>query len=452
MGYNLTNQGIKWGSSAYGTPSGTIRWSGWSQNFGGEVFPFTGSLTTDMMREVQQAIDAWEAVANVSFTYTSDSSNLNTTGLRIGLGPGDGPGGTEGLAKRYSPTSDNTTKAAQIWLDSGEGWHLSNGKVIDSGGNSFYQVILHELGHVLGLAHFDGGLAVMNSAVNNLTQLTSGDIAGIQYIYGGRSTNIDLTSHIRSVEVDGRDGATIHEPGALSLVHYSVTNISSGSTPAGVVGFYLSTDADIGPSDRYLGSLTLSNVIGGHTQLDVATYVRLPSDVSPGDYYIGIMADENGSIVETNEGNNFSAGVPLTIGIGGLTPLSPQEAFGLARLYNAGFGRDFDAPGLNFWIDQAETGTPLPTIAGHFLDSSEFTQRFGDDDQMGNLQFVSVMYQNVLHRPGEASGIDFWVDAMNGGASRELVLMEFAKSPENIANTPEIETLVQTQPGYWDLA
>ena len=449
--FSLVTQGLKWGSAGYGTPGGTISWSNWTRNFGGEAFSFSSGLSAQMLVEVEQAMRAWEAVANVSFVKTSDNSGLNTAGLRFGMGAGDGAGGVEGLAKRYS-LSDNLTKAAQVWIDSAEGWQVRNGKVVDSGGNSFYQVVLHEIGHVLGLAHFDGVTTVMNTVVNNLTQLTAGDIAGIQYIYGAKGGLADLTANIRSVEIDARSGATIHEPGALALVHYSITNISATSeASAGAVGFYLSKDSIIDGSDIFLGSLGLDDRIGTLTQLDVATYTHLPTNIATGDYYIGIRADQDGAVAEGNEGNNYSAGYKITIGIGGLTPLSPQEAFGIARLYNAGFGRNFDAPGLNYWIDRAEAGMSASAIAGFVLDSQEFTGKYGDDDGMTNAQFVNIMYQNVLKRAGEVGGVTFWINSMNGGMSRESVLMNFAASPENIANTPAIQTLHQVSPGYWDI-
>lgn len=452
--YRLVNQGIKWGGATYGTPGGTIYWSNWTRNFGGEAFQFSSGLSAQMVQEAEAAMRAWEAVANVTFVRVNDGASLNTTGLRLGMGSGDGPGGTEGLARRYSPMADNTTRAAQIWIDSGEGWQIRNGRVVDSGGNSFYQIALHEIGHVLGLAHYDGAVTVMNTAVNNITQLTAGDIAGVQYIYGPRAGQVDLTANVRSVDVDTRDGSTMHELGSLALVHYSLTNNSATTTTtAGTVGFYLSRDSVIDAGDRYLGSLSLDDTtIGTLTQLDVATYTRLPTDIATGEYFIGILADQDRMVTESNEGNNYSNGFAITIGIEGLKPLTPQEAFGLARLYNAGFGRNFDAAGLNYWIDRAEAGLPNAAIAANFLDSQEFTNRYGDDDTMSNTQFVNVMYQNVLKRAGETGGVSFWVNSMNGGMSRETVLMNFAASPENIANTPTIDTLQQIRLGYWDIA
>lgn len=451
MDYSLVSQGLKWGGNSYGTSGGVIQWSPWTTNFGGEAFVFNQTLSAAMTAEINQAMRAWEAVANIRFQQTSDNASLNTTGLRIGLGAGDGAGGTEGLARRYTPSSDNITKAAQIWLDSGEGWHTVNGRVVDSGGNSFYQVVLHEIGHVLGLAHYDGGLSVMNTAVNNLTQLQAGDIAGIQYIYGSNTASPDLVSNIRNVEADARTGATKLMPGELMLVHYSLTNQSTTTaTEAKAVGFYLSTDATIDSSDLSLGSLTLSDNIATLTQLDVATYVRIPTNLAPGTYYVGIEADQTKQIAESNEGNNFSQGFVVTIG-NGVQALTHDEVVSFARLYNAGFGRDFDTAGLNYWIDMAEGGQALGQIALNFLYSQEFTQRYGSVATMSNSTFIDVMYQNVLHRAGEAAGVSYWIGRLDQGLSKETTLQSFAASAENIDATQKLEAIREVSSGYWDL-
>jgi hypothetical protein len=130
---------------------------------------------------------------------------------------------------------------------------------------------------------------------------------------------------------------------------------------------------------------------------------------------------------------------------------TPVHIVEIALVYEAGLGREADIAGLNYWIDQVEAGLPLSFMAGFFLDSPEFTTRFGDDDAMSNGQFVDVMYRNVLGRSGEPAGVDFWVGAMNGGLEREAVLVGFAASPENMEGS-RATSLQQTAPGYWDFA
>lgn len=133
--------------------------------------------------------------------------------------------------------------------------------------------------------------------------------------------------------------------------------------------------------------------------------------------------------------------------------LVEENARAVARLYEAGLDRALDVGGLNFWIDATDQGLSYEQIAGGFLDSSEFTRRFGDDDAMSAQTFVSVMYANVLGRIGDAAGFNFWVDSLRSGAlSKEEVLVSFANSTENIQNTPYLAGLAEVAPGVWDFA
>ncbi len=134
-----------------------------------------------------------------------------------------------------------------------------------------------------------------------------------------------------------------------------------------------------------------------------------------------------------------------------LTTGRPDYVVAIARLYEAGLDRRFDAGGLNFWIDRHEAGQSLLQLAGAFLDSTEFTSRFGDDDVMASAQFATRMYLNVLDRAPDQAGLDFWTKTLNGGASREKVLVDFALSPENISATGYLDTMRDSGGGFWDL-
>lgn len=126
----------------------------------------------------------------------------------------------------------------------------------------------------------------------------------------------------------------------------------------------------------------------------------------------------------------------------------PDHVITIALLYEAGLGREADGDGLNYWIDQHEAGMSFGTMAGLFLDSQEFTSRFGDDDTMGNADFVDVMYVNILNRQGEKAGRDYWTAEMDKGMTREAVLIGFARSPENMQGSDL--SIQEVRAGYWD--
>jgi hypothetical protein len=101
------------------------------------------------------------------------------------------------------------------------------------------------------------------------------------------------------------------------------------------------------------------------------------------------------------------------------------------RIYQAAFDRKPDVGGLGAWIHVLDHGTSLETVAGGFLASGEFAERYGSN--LTNDQFVTRLYQNVLHREPEKGGYDHWMLVLGNGLSRAVVLAAFGESTENKA-------------------
>lgn len=102
------------------------------------------------------------------------------------------------------------------------------------------------------------------------------------------------------------------------------------------------------------------------------------------------------------------------------------------RLYQAAFNRKPDLPGLGFWIKRNESGEDLLSIANSFILSDEFKRMYGDQVEAG--KFITLLYNNVLHRDPEKDGYDWWVAQVNAGAVRNGVLFGFSNSDENRKN------------------
>jgi len=136
-----------------------------------------------------------------------------------------------------------------------------------------------------------------------------------------------------------------------------------------------------------------------------------------------------------------------------ITGLSSDEAKEIAYLYEAALGRRADVDGLNFWIDQKESGLyDDGDIALEFVGSHEFRERFGDPEAMSNRDFVERLYLNVLDRPGEGAGIAFWTHQVDAGMDWKAVLQSFAASEENVAASHYIDTLTDDGAGWWYFA
>lgn len=103
------------------------------------------------------------------------------------------------------------------------------------------------------------------------------------------------------------------------------------------------------------------------------------------------------------------------------------------RLYQAALNRAPDIGGLGYYIHKLENGWSEHDIATGFINSPEFISRFGSAQTLSDLQYVQLLYQNILHRAGEDAGVAYHVQELQT-MDRQQVLVNFAESPENRAN------------------
>jgi hypothetical protein len=115
-----------------------------------------------------------------------------------------------------------------------------------------------------------------------------------------------------------------------------------------------------------------------------------------------------------------------------VAPEFEQRISPVARLYKAFFRRTPDEPGLDYWVGVYASGTALTTIAHVFADSEEFVATYGALD---NAAFVDLVYGNVLGRSPDPGGGQYWVDALNRGLSRGVLMVGFSESAENLRLT-----------------
>ena len=99
------------------------------------------------------------------------------------------------------------------------------------------------------------------------------------------------------------------------------------------------------------------------------------------------------------------------------------------RLYQAAFDRVPDQVGLGYWIDQLDRGMGLSQVATGFINSAEFKALYGNNPS--NAEFVTLLYDNVLHRAPDTAGYTYWMNELSHGVSREQALTGFSESTEN---------------------
>ena len=145
------------------------------------------------------ALSAWNPeIQRAQFTYVNNSTapvqsgdNVNSIVFATTL-PDGSSFGSSTLAVTYYRYSGTTMTEADIIFNSNQNFDSYRG-ALKFGSNGYAigdirRVLIHELGHALGLAHPDGAgqtvVAIMNSVISNQETLSNDDIAGSQSLYG----------------------------------------------------------------------------------------------------------------------------------------------------------------------------------------------------------------------------------------------------------------------------
>ena len=99
------------------------------------------------------------------------------------------------------------------------------------------------------------------------------------------------------------------------------------------------------------------------------------------------------------------------------------------RLYFAYFKRGPDHGGLTYWAGQLKARRKtINDVSNSFARSNEFLTAYGS---LSNVGFVTLVYQNVLGRAPESSGLAYWTQQLDQHlVVRGKVMTQFSESNE----------------------
>ncbi len=212
------------------------------------------------------------------------------------------------------------------------------------------------------------------------------------------------------------DGTTVHTGTGNHTITLNATNteVEGGSGHNTVI--FRGDSADYTITENSDGSVTLiDRVINRDGQVNLSHVEFLQFD----DKIIFVVDAQDANIVRL-----YFAALDRVPDFGGLG--------GWIDIYNQNISASVKAAGVYAALAQTENGYGT-SIAGGFTHSIEFQTKYGTLD---DSHFVDQLYQNVLGRNAEQTGLDGWLDLMHdGGFTREMVLVGFAASIENINKT-----------------
>ena len=101
--------------------------------------------------------------------------------------------------------------------------------------------------------------------------------------------------------------------------------------------------------------------------------------------------------------------------------LSDNDRKSLTELYIASFNRAPDAIGLNYWASRLYDGMTLPEIARSFFVQPETVAAYPDGQP--TAEFVTRVYNNVLSRAPDNAGLQYWVNELETGSVTKDVFL-----------------------------
>lgn len=219
---------------------------GWT---GAEVDNGLGGFTVaELLGETQNAMASWSAVADLTFNYLGNAvdnpmsdpwgTSSNPTIVIYfhdeapAQFPFDGPGTTTVFAHAWGPLDVTTASfggsssawmfAGNIHLDADENWQIGMAEgTASTSGIDLESILLHELGHSLGLGHVGGftGPIMRPYYTEAFSVLQDDDIAGIRQLYSFQGQDWSNGDPGNGGDDGGDDGTvSVPEPGTLLLL------------------------------------------------------------------------------------------------------------------------------------------------------------------------------------------------------------------------------------------
>ena len=344
----LTSGDISAGSVNYQLPGGPSSGSYYYSNyystyFGGDyVTDFGSALTPDVKTAVETILapsgttygtDYFADVAKLAFTHDSDTTSV----VQIQIGTNSDANGefyskvVSGVTYyAYADTANednslyNPAVFGDIWLDTGQ-TRINWATDTVAPGSHAFTVLLHELGHDMGLQHPPDGstlnspyYTVMTGTADGLpglsgvflTGLQMDDILAVQSIYGANYATRDTSSLYGLGWGFGDLGSTTPAKFAYTIWDGGGTNIIDASSYSGrsIVNLNEGAFSSIGPADTGNTGDWNKNEDNYGSSFDGIAYQNVA--IAYGAIIQNAIGSQGASILIGNQWNNVLAGAP----------------------------------------------------------------------------------------------------------------------------------------------
>ncbi len=168
---------------------------------------------------------------------------------------------------------------------------------------------------------------------------------------------------------------------------YEIDNAGVIAAGASKAGIYLSADGTITKDDQLLATVDIAALLAGGSATGSGSFA-LPAGLDAGSYYVGVIADSTCLVGESNEGNNASAAVKITVA----TDLS-VSAPALKAVW-AGAGSAFT---FNYKLSNAGNYTAPESHSGIYLSTNS---TISTSDKLIAVEDVGALAPGASHIEG----------------------------------------------------
>jgi hypothetical protein len=246
-------------------------------------------------------------------------------------------------------------------------------------------------------------------------------VAGDLIIQGGNGSDTITVLGNSNVRLDGGDGNDALTTGSGNDVVIGGAGHNVISTGAGSDTVIVGAGTDIVDTGE---GRDLIEVLGTKADYNVQVIGNTLSLAGTG------AADGKSADITNAEFLTFNDGHTLAIA-------STDEEASALRLYEGLLGRDADNGGAEAFTNAINGGVSLTTITQSFLDSAEYKNTVNDD-------FVENLYHSLLGRDADAGGEAAYLNALANGVSRADVLTDLSNSEEALAKGSDSATFVDS--------
>lgn len=260
---------------------------------------------------------------NMVVSGYSDGSGANTGG-------NDGQGGID--------AGNSIGEALSITIP----WSTSSGTVGGSDSNDYLQFVTTGSGTfevtLSGLSD-DINLRLLDYQGNQLTASTNSGSSdetithnfGDNQLYyirvdpnGSATSNYELNISTNASTSGSNEpdliiqNATIdsgtYQPGDTVTLNWEVLNQGTGEAGSSRVGIYLSTNDIISQVDTLVDFNSTTSLVAGAIDSNESDSFTLDPNLAPGTYYIGLIADDQFNVEESDDANNYDTFFQITVG------------------------------------------------------------------------------------------------------------------------------------------